>query len=252
MKTRNFIGVNVISEAIEAKHPIEKILVCKDYHGNSFVLSLLKKARDAQIPIKYVPQQKIFKLSKSPKAKILALSSPIEYHSFENLLDNELQKKSKFVLLLLDGVTDVRNFGAIVRTAVATGVAGVVISNHHSVGISTDAITASSGAIFKIPIVRVNHLKDVIYQLLDHQIPVLGLDEKSDHSLFETPLNRTLALVAGDESKGISRGIKKLLTKTIGIPISNQMSSLNVSVACGIALYQLYHHKINTQNLLPA
>ena len=238
-------GINAISEALTTNHSIEKIWILKQYQQPS-LSPLLQRARKKQIPIAYVPKQKLFKLSNNSKTKIIALASPIEFVSFGKVLEQELAKKSDFVFLLLDGVTDVKNFGAIVRTAVATSTSAVVISNHHSVGINSDVISASCGAIFNIPIVRVNHLKDAIYQLIDHRIPIIGLDEKSPHSIFETSFDKPIALVAGDESNGISHGVKKLLTQLVHLPISKKMNSLNVSVACGIALYHLSQHRLGT------
>ncbi|MCY3998395.1 MAG: 23S rRNA (guanosine(2251)-2'-O)-methyltransferase RlmB [Flavobacteriaceae bacterium] len=236
-------GINAISEALESNHSIEKIWVSKDYH-HWHLSSLLQRARKSQIPIQYVPKQRLFKLSTHSKTKIVALGSPIQYVSFEKLLAQLLHERLDFVFLMLDGVTNIRNFGAIVRTAVATSISAIIISNHHSVGITSDVISTSSGGIFKIPIVRVNHLKDVLYQLIDRKIPIIGLDEKSPHSIFETSFKKPLAIVAGDEHKGISKGVKQLVTHLVHLPMAKQMSSLNVSIACGITLYHINQHPL--------
>lgn len=243
MERHYIFGLNAISEALKSNHSIEKIWILREYQ-NSRLSSLLQRARKNQVPFQYVPRQKIFKFSKNSKTKIVALGSPIKFVSFEKLLAQKLDEKSDFIFLFLDGVTDVRNFGAIVRTAVATSVTAVVMSNHHSVGITSDVISTSCGGVFKIPIVRVNHLKDAIYQLIDLDIPIIGLDDKSPHSIFETSFNKPLALVAGDEFKGISTGVKKLLTNLVRLPTSMEMKSLNVSMACGIALYHINQHRL--------
>ncbi len=243
MEQLHIYGINAISEALESNHSIEKIWILKDYH-HWHLSSLLHRIQKSQIPLQYVPKQKLFKLSKNSKTKIIALSSPIQYVSFEKLLSQLLNKQSDFVFLLLDGVTNIRNFGAIVRTAVATSISAIIISNHHSVGITSDVISTSCGGILKIPIVRVNHLKDVLHQLIDRNIPIIGLDEKSTHSIFETSFKKPLAIVAGDEHKGISKGIKQLVTTLVRLPMAKQMNSLNVSVACGITLYHINQHQL--------
>lgn len=233
----NIIGIRSIQSALESKHPIEKIWVSKDYKS-SFLHGILRISKSQNIPIQFVPHQKLKYLVKSDRVNIVARASIIDYLDFQDFLETRQVSVGSSLYLLLDGITDVRNFGAIIRTAVATNVTAIVVPYNRSASINADTVRASSGGVFKIPITRVNHLRDAVYLLREHKIKVLGLDEKASDVIYETCLKGSIALVVGAEDRGISKGVLNVIESTIRLPISDSMPSLNVSVACGVALYE--------------
>ena len=165
--------------------------------------------------------------------------SPIDFADFESTVDKALSENNQTVFLLLDGITDVRNFGSILRTAECTGVSAVIIPQQGSARINADMVKTSAGAIFNLPICKVNHLKDAIYYLQASGVTLVGASEKSKDSLFESNVAKPIALVMGSEGFGIHHGILKLLDHTYHLPMKGKTQSLNVSVACGLFLYEL-------------
>ena len=137
------------------------------------------------------------------------------------------------------GYPDPRNFGAILRSANATSVSGVIICSSSSSPINEVVVKTSSGAIFNVPISKVNNLKDAIYLLKENQIEVIGLDQTGKKSIYDTDLLNPLAILIGSEEKGISKGILKIINEKIKIPMTGNVESLNVSVAASIALFEV-------------
>ena len=170
----------------------------------------------------------------------MALIGQIQFAELESIIDTEKQQ----LFLLLDGITDVRNFGAIIRSAVGLGASGIIIGQTGSAPLNDIAIQASAGGAFHIPIVRVSHLKDAMYLLQSHEIALVGCTEKADSFVSDTNLKRSLGIVMGNEHKGISRGILNLCDEQIKIPINELLDSYNVSVAASLVLYE-YHRQNN-------
>ena len=239
----NITGIRSIQSALESGHPIEKIWISKDYKS-SHLQGLLGTSKSQNVPIQFVPHQKVKYLAKAEKVNIIAKASLVDYLDFQYFLERKQVSVESSLYLLLDGITDVRNFGAIIRTAVATNVTAIVVPSNRSARINADTVRASSGGVFKIPITRVSHLKDAVYLLKENKFSVLGLDEKASAIIYETSLIGPLALVIGAEDKGISKGVLNLLESTVRLPISDSMPSLNVSVACGVALYEVMRQRI--------
>jgi 23S rRNA (guanosine2251-2'-O)-methyltransferase len=152
----------------------------------------------------------------------------------EDAIDNN---QSNF--LILDNITDTKNFGAIVRSSECLGVNGIIISKTGSSPINGDTIKSSSGAIFNLPIYKLDHIKDAIFLFKEKNIEIIGADEKSENSLFNFKFNKKTAIIMGSEGKGISKSVLQLCDKTIRIPMKGKIKSLNVSVACGIILAEI-------------
>lgn len=242
-------GLRAIIEAINAGNTIEKIYLLKEIKGElaSELNSLIK---EHHISFSYVPIEKLNKLSKSKGnttnnhqgavAKIGALS----FTELETLLEALLEKKTNPLFLLLDQISDVRNLGAIIRTAECTGVDGIIIPTHGSAPINADAIKTSAGAAFKIPICKVNHILDAIYQLQAVDIQIVSITEKTSTSIYDIDFKIPTALVLGSEHKGISASILKVSDKKGKLPLLGEIESLNVSVACGVALYEVIRQRL--------
>ena len=162
----------------------------------------------------------------------------------EPLIETILEKKENPIFVLLDGITDTRNFGAILRSAAATGVDALFIASTGSAPLNGDVVKTSAGGAFKVPIAKVQHLKDVVFYLKAHDIPTLGITEKATATIYESDLKGPVALVFGSEDVGISKGLLKTLSDTAKLPMTEAIASLNVSVACGVVFYEIIRQRI--------
>ncbi len=227
-------GKRAVFEAIENDIQIDKIFMDRD---SQYMDNIKRKIIDKKIKISFVPIEKLNKLSKNNHQGIIASISPVKTLDIQDL-ENSIEKKaSKF--LILDNITDTKNFGAIVRSAECLGIDGVIISKTGSSPINGDTIKSSSGAIFNLPIYKLDHIKDAMFLLKEKEIEIIGADEKSNSSVFDFKFSKKTAIVMGSEGKGISKSILNLCDKTLKIPMKGKIDSLNVSVACGIILAEL-------------
>lgn len=235
-ETSNIFGIRAVIEAIQAGQTIEKVYILKGLSGSLFseLNNIIKKE---SISTSYVPVEKLNKLSKNNNHQgVIAKISAIDFADLETLLAEN--KVDNPLYLLLDQITDVRNFGAIIRTAECTGVTAIIIPSQGSAPLNADAIKTSAGAAFKIPICKVNHLLDAIYQLKAEDVKIIALTEKTSNSLYQTDLTNPIALIMGSEYKGISTAILKNADVKAKLPLLGEIESLNVSVASGVALYE--------------
>ena len=227
-------GKRAVFEAIENDIQIDKIFMDRD---SQYMDNIKRKIIEKKIKISFVPIEKLNKLSKNNHQGIVASISPVKTLDIQDL-ENSIEKKAtKF--LILDNITDTKNFGAIVRSAECLGIDGVIISKTGSSPINGDTIKSSSGAIFNLPIYKLDHIKDAMFLLKDREIEIIGADEKSNSSIFDFKFSKKTAIVMGSEGKGISKSILNLCDKTLKIPMKGKIGSLNVSVACGIILAEL-------------
>lgn len=227
-------GKRAVFEAIENDIQIDKIFMDRD---NQYMDNIKRKINEKKIKISFVPLEKLNKLSKNNHQGIVASISPVKTLDIQDL-ENSIEKKAtKF--LILDNITDTKNFGAIVRSAECLGIDGVIISKTGSSPINGDTIKSSSGAIFNLPIYKLDHIKDAMFLMKEKEIEIIGADEKSNSSIFDFKFSKKTAIVMGSEGKGISKSILNLCDKTLKIPMKGKIGSLNVSVACGIILAEL-------------
>lgn len=232
-------GKRAVFEAIENDIQIDKIFMDRD---SQYMDNIKRKIIDKKIKISFVPIEKLNKLSKNNHQGIVASISPVKTLDIKDL-ENSIEKKAtKF--LILDNITDTKNFGAIVRSAECLGLDGVIISKTGSSPINGDTIKSSSGAIFNLPIYKLDHIKDAMFLLKEKEIEIIGADEKSNSSVFDFKFSKKTAIVMGSEGKGISKSILNLCDKTLKIPMKGKIDSLNVSVACGIILAELSRGKL--------
>lgn len=236
-KTTYIYGIRAIIEAIARNEEISKIYLLKD--GDGVLLNNLKTlARNNKITTSFVPVEKLDHLARGNHQGAVAAISPISFASLEELLE-EHSDQEKAVYLLLDGVTDVRNFGAIIRTAACTGVQAIVIAAQGSAPINAATVKTSAGAAFSIPICKVDHIKDAIFLMQSYGITTLGASEKSADLIYDVDLNKSVALVMGSEDRGINPSTLKVLDARVKLPMVGEIDSLNVSVACGAILYEI-------------
>ena len=154
-----------------------------------------------------------------------------------------MANKKNPLFVLLDGITDTRNFGAILRSSAAVGVDAIFISNSGSAPLNGDVVKTSAGGAFKVPIAKVQHLKDVVYFLKAHEIRTLAITEKANETVYKKDLSGPMAIVFGSEDTGISKGLLKIVDDQAKIPMHLEIDSLNVSVACGVVLYEIVRQR---------
>lgn len=243
MKNNHFIyGMHPVMEAVKSGKTIDKLFVQKGLKGHlsQELLSLLK---EKDIAFKVVPFEKLNKLTRENHQGVVAFISPVKIASLEEILEKEADN-TKQTYVLLDGVTDPRNFGAIIRTAVAVNATGIVIPENNSAPINEDVVKTSAGGIFNIPIAKVKHLKDALFLFQSYGINIVAATEKTNDLLYDIDLKNNFALVMGSEGKGVSPQILAMADNKAKLPMSEHISSLNVSVACAIVLYEAVRQRL--------
>ena len=247
-ESTNIFGIRAIIEAIESGSTINKVYLQKGLRGELF-FQLEKLIKEKKISISMVPVEKLDRLSKNSNHQgAVAQISPIEFNDLESLLDSTIESGKTPLFLLLDQISDVRNFGAIIRTAECTGVNGIIIQKDGSAPVNAETIKTSAGAAFKIPICKVDHIKDALFMLQAAEIKTVAATEKTDDSIFDINFNQPMAIVMGSEHRGVNPSILKMVDYKAKLPLLGEIASLNVSVACGAFLYETVRQRMAIKN----
>lgn len=191
-----------------------------------------------QVPVQFVPEEKLLKFKNKNHQGIVAFISPIEYQSLENIIVNTYQQGQMPLVLILDGITDIRNFGAIARTALSVRAHAIVVEQKGHALINDDAIKTSAGALLEIPVCREASLLQTINTLKLHGLKVIACSEKATQYIYQMNLNDPLAIIMGNEEKGIRPTLLQKADYLASIPMLGNIGSLNVSVATGVILYE--------------
>ena len=231
-------GLQPIIEAIKSGKEFDKIFIKKGLQGqlSSDLKYLIKKNN---IPCKFVPLEKINRLTKKNHQGVFGFISPINFHKVGEIIMKTFEDGKIPILLMLDRITDVRNFGAITRSADNFGVDAIIINKFGSAQINSDAIKTSAGAIYKVPICREDNLVNCISYLKKSGLVAISCSEKESKSITDVNLKNPILIILGSEKNGISSDILKASDEKIKIPTYGKIDSLNVSVACGISLYEI-------------
>ena len=230
-------GIRAVIEAVNAGKTLEKVFIQKGLQGQ-LINELEDVLKKEGITASYVPVEKLNRLTRKNHQGVVANISPVAFYDLENLVMNVMESGETPLFLILDQLSDVRNFGAIIRTAECTGVHGIIIQKKGAAPVTADTVKTSAGAAFRVPICRTDHIKDAIYYLQASGIRIIGASEKTTNSLYDTDLNTPVAIVMGSEDKGISPSVMKILDESASLPLKGEIGSLNVSVACGVFLYE--------------
>lgn len=230
-------GIRAIIELINSGKEIDKLLIQRG-ETNELMKELLTIARNHHIPISQVPQEKLNRVTRKNHQGAIAFTSAIEYASIDNIISETYQSGRVPLLLILDRVTDVRNFGAIARSAEGAGVDGIIIPSRGSAAINSDAMKTSAGALGYIPVCREDNLKTTIQYLKDNGLSIVACTEKTDTSIFDTNLKVPCAILLGSEENGISPEYLKLADLKGKIPMTGHIGSLNVSVSAALAVFE--------------
>ena len=235
-------GIYPVKEALSSEVVFDKVFIQKGLESDK-LQKLQTQLEKANVTINHVPVEKLNKLTRGNHQGIVALTSPVAFQTLESVVEKSLGKEGPALFLILDQITDVRNFGAILRTAECTGVDAVIIQKSGGAPVSGDTVKASAGAIYKIPICKVDHIKDAIFYLQGSQIKTVAATEKTENEIYSLDLRPSLAIVLGSEGKGISKSVLALVDEKASLPLLGEINSLNVSVACGAFLYEVVRQR---------
>ena len=235
-------GIYPVIEALKAKQTIDKAYVQKGLQSSK-IDAIVADLEALNTTISYVPLEKMEKLCRSNHQGIILISSPIEFVALETMVEAVLESEKTPLFLILDQISDVRNFGAILRTAECTGVDGVIIQKKGGAPVSGDTVKTSAGAIFNIPICKVDHIKDAIYYLQGSGVTTIAATEKTQDTIYNLELNEPMAIVMGSEGLGVSKSVLSIVDKKASLPLLGVINSLNVSVACGALLYEVVRQR---------
>ncbi len=241
-KATQIYGIRAVIEAINSGEAIDKVFMQKGLKGDLF-RELEGILRKNGVTTAYVPIEKLNRLSKNNHQGVIANISPISFYTIENLVEEVQSKKKTPLFLLLDQLSDVRNFGAIIRTAECTGVDGIIIQKKGAAPVTADTIKTSAGAAFKVPIAKVDHIKDAVYYLQASGISVTVASEKTSHTIYDVSFKEPCAIVMGSEDRGVSPSVIKAADQVAKLPLLGEIESLNVSVACGVFLYEVLRQR---------
>ncbi|WP_339661230.1 23S rRNA (guanosine(2251)-2'-O)-methyltransferase RlmB [uncultured Polaribacter sp.] len=243
-KTTVIFGIRAIIEAIESNATINKIYLQKGLRGNLFY-ELDKIIKEKSITTSIVPVEKLDRLSKNNNHQgAVAQISPIDFYDLERLIEDTVASNKIPLFLVLDQLSDVRNFGAIIRTAECTGVNGIIIQKNGSAPVNAETVKTSAGAAFKIPICKVDHIKDALFLLQASDIKTVAATEKTEVLVYDINFNQPIAIVMGSEDKGVNPSVLKMVDFKAKLPLLGEIASLNVSVACGAFLYETLRQRV--------
>lgn len=236
-------GMHPVLEALRSGKEVEKILVRRGLK-NEVTDEVFKICKERSIPVQDVPVEKLNKITMKPHQGIIAFLGLVEYQNVENIVPKLFEEGKTPLLIILDRITDVRNVGAICRTALCSGVDAVIVPSRGAAQMNEDAIKSSAGAIHQIAICRSYNLKDTIKFLKDSGIQIVGITEKTKDLIYQSDLSGPTAIIMGSEEDGISAEYLKLCDLVCKIPMQGPVESLNVSVAAGIALFEVVRQRI--------
>ncbi|MBD5191889.1 MAG: 23S rRNA (guanosine(2251)-2'-O)-methyltransferase RlmB [Barnesiella sp.] len=245
MQTNDYIfGIRAVMEAIEAGKEIDKVLMSKDLEGD-LAMELMALIRQRGIVCKKVPVEKINRITRKNHQGVVAMLSAITYHRLEHLVPQLYEEGLLPFVVVLDGITDVRNFGAIARTCECAGVNAIVIPERDSVSVGGDAVKTSAGALLHIPVCRERNTLSAVRYLRDAGYQVVAASEKAEINYTQGDFTTPVAIVMGSEDTGISPEVLRQCDTLVGIPQFGKIGSLNVSVAAGIMMYEVVRQRLN-------
>ena len=235
-------GIRAVIEAINSGKEIDKVLLQKGERGDLFK-EAFDLIRQHEIPFQYVPVEKLNRITRKNHQGVIAFVSPVTFYDLENYLPTLFEEGKNPVILVLDQVTDVRNFGAIVRTAECAGVDAVLVPDKGAARINADAVKTSAGALHLVPVCRTKDLKKSILYLQQSGLKIIAATEKSSENYIKTDYSGPVAIVMGSEEFGIDRQILDMADDRVQIPILGKIQSLNVSVAAGLLVYEVVRQR---------
>lgn len=244
-RTDYIYGIRAVIEAIEAGREIDKILIRKDL-DNDLAAELIETARANHVYMQRVPIEKINRITRKNHQGVIAILSAVTYYRLDHLVAQLYEEGRVPFMVVLDGITDVRNFGAIARTCECAGADAVIIPLTKSVSVSGDAMKTSAGALNYLPVCREKSIAGAIKFLKDNGYRIVAATEKSDINYTMADYTDPVAIVMGAEDTGISPEVLRLCDTPVSIPQFGHIESLNVSVAAGVLMYEVVRQRLQS------
>ena len=242
-KNEMIFGIRAVIEAIQAGKEIDKILIKKDMQGE-LAKELFAVLKQTFIPAQRVPVERIDRITRKNHQGVVAFISPITYQRTEDLVPFLFEQGKNPLFILLDGITDVRNFGAIARTCECAGADAIIIPSKNSVSVNADAIKTSAGALHTLPVCRENNLTHTIRFLKESGFKIIAATEKGDNNYTEADYKAPTCIIMGAEDKGVSQTHLSLCDEWVKIPLYGKIESLNVSAAAAVMLFEVVRQRI--------
>lgn len=236
-------GRHPVVEAIEGGQTIEKVLLQQGTRGE-LEKTLRRLCKEHGIPLQYVPKEKLGSLVRGNHQGVVAMIAPLSYQDLDQILSKLAEEGKNALLLLLDGITDVRNFGAIARSAEICGADAIVVPQQGSAALNAEAIKASAGALTRIPVCRESSLLTAVDLIKSYHIQVLASSLERSQPIYEADLTKPTAIILGSEGKGVQPPLMRAATLRVRIPQVGLTDSFNVSVAAGIMLYEAVRQRM--------
>jgi len=243
-ETDFIFGIRAILEAIRSGKEIDKVLIRKGLSGDLFH-ELMAEMKETNILFTYVPAEKLDRITRKNHQGVIAFISPITYHNIETLIPGLYEQGKIPFIIILDCITDVRNIGAIARTAECAGVDAIVVPERGSAQINADAVKTSAGALHYIPFCRVKSLLNTVKFLKDSGLKVVAATEKASVNYYSSNLKEPVVLILGAEDAGISPDLLRIASELVRIPIAGHIESLNVSAAASVLIYEVVKQRMD-------
>ena len=242
MKDDFVFGTRAVIETIRAGKSLDKVLI-RNGLSNELFGELYQLIKEHGIPFQYVPAEKLDRITRKNHQGIIALLSPVEFYRIEDLLPSIFEKGEDPLLLVLDQVTDIRNFGAIVRSCECAGVHAVIIPQKGAARVGEDAMKTSAGALNLVPVCRSGNLSDTLDYLRQSGIRIIAATEKVPGIYWKADLKGPVAIIMGSEESGIAPGLLKKADESVQVPVLGKIGSLNVSVAASLLVYEVIRQR---------
>lgn len=236
-------GARPVMEAIDAEKQIDRVYIKKG-SDSPLVLRVLEMCREFNVNFQEVPIEKLNRLTRGNHQGIVAQMSPIEYYDINSVLEDVTKSGETPLIVVMDSVTDVRNFGAIARSAECAGAHAIIMSTKNSAPVNGEAIRSSAGALTIIPVCRVGSIKLVLKTLADMGMQIVSATEKADTVVYDADFTKPTVIVMGSEDKGIAKDILKMSDVQVAIPIIGSVESLNVSCAASVILFEVVRQRL--------
>lgn len=246
MKENEFIyGIHAVAEALRTGRTLDKVLIKKGLKGEK-VQELQQELRDYGTAVQKVPQERLDRITRNNHQGVVAFISPVAFYNIEELVQDAFEKGEVPFVVLLDGVTDVRNFGAVVRSSLAAGAHAVVVPGRKAARVNADAIKTSAGALHRMPVCKVQSMRDTVQFLKKSGLTVLAATEDAPAYYYEQSMTGPVALLLGSEEDGIAHPNLKACNAQVKIPILGEIESLNVSVAASVLAYEVVRQRMSS------
>ena len=245
-QSQMIFGTHAVIEAVQAGKDVDKILMRRDLQSD-LSRELFRIVKGTNIPLQRVPQEKLDRLTRKNHQGVIAFISAVTYRKLEDIVPALYEEGKIPFIVLLDGVTDVRNFGAIARTCECAGVDALVIPAHNSVSVNADAVKTSSGALLTLPVCKEASITEAVLFLKNCGYKVTAATEKAKNNYMSVDYTTPTACILGGEDRGISLDNLRICDEMVKIPVAGSIASLNVSAAAAVLIYEVVRQRTHSK-----